>query len=35
MADLNVQPKTGGNYWLWIVIAVVVIAIIAWYLLSH
>ncbi|HET9984415.1 MAG TPA: LPXTG cell wall anchor domain-containing protein [Longimicrobiales bacterium] len=35
MADINVEPKTGGgSKWLWIVIAIVIIAAILYYVLG-
>ncbi|MDQ3697153.1 MAG: hypothetical protein M3373_03880 [Gemmatimonadota bacterium] len=34
MAEIRVEPKRGGLGWLWVVIALIVIAFLAWYFLS-
>ncbi|HEU4565696.1 MAG TPA: hypothetical protein VFS05_13640 [Gemmatimonadaceae bacterium] len=34
MAEIRVEPKRGGLGWLWIVIALIIIALVAWYFLS-
>ncbi len=35
MADINLQPKTGGSHaWIWVVV-LIVIALIIWYLVAH
>ena len=35
MAEIRVEPKRGGAGGLWVVIALVVIALLAWYVLSN
>ncbi|MEJ7811415.1 MAG: hypothetical protein WKG32_13470 [Gemmatimonadaceae bacterium] len=35
MAQIKVEQKRGGLGWLWIVLALVVIAVLAWYFLSR
>jgi len=30
MADIDVVPKRGGNAWLWVVLAAVVVALVVW-----
>ena len=35
MAEIRVEPRRGGARWLWVVIALVVIALLAWYFLYN
>ena len=35
MAEIRVEPKRGGARWLWVVIALVVVALLAWYFLNR
>ena len=35
MAEIRVEPRRGGARWLWVVIALIVIALLAWYFLSN
>ena len=35
MAEIRVEPKRGGARWLWVLIALVVVALLAWYFLSN
>ena len=35
MAEIRVEPKRGGARWLWVLIALVVLALLAWYFLSN
>ena len=35
MAQIKVEQKRGGLAWLWIVLALVVLAVLAWYFLSQ
>ncbi len=35
MADIRIEEKRGGATWLWIVIALVVLAAIAWFLFAQ
>ena len=34
MAEIRVEPRRGGARWLWLVIALVALALLAWYFLS-
>jgi hypothetical protein len=34
MAEIRVEPKRGGLGWLWLLIAAVIIAALAWYFLA-
>ena len=34
MAEIRVEPKRGGARWLWLLIALVVVALLAWYFLN-
>ena len=35
MAEIRVEQKRGGAPWLWVIIALVVVALLAWYFLSN
>ncbi len=35
MAEIRVEPRRGGARWLWVVIALVVLALLAWYFLNN
>lgn len=35
MAEIRVEPKRGGLGWVWLIIALIVLALLAWYFLGN
>lgn len=35
MAEIRVEPKRGGLGWLWIVIALIIVALVVWYFMGN
>ena len=35
MAEIRVEPQRGGKRWLWVLIALIVVAALCWYFLGN